>query len=167
MESSCNLATPSNNGVRHIGFDSYAETEGSSLKDNLNSKSLELLKEVPENGEMRISSGRLKDSFHDITPESIFLLTNSRRGGFRKDLSTAFELDLKPFNSIEEFHAGGENNQTKFYDELSASYQKPEFYHFDHSPNSGYVAEYGTTLGTYEDGLVPRGSSLEVSRGIT
>ncbi|MFC4990753.1 hypothetical protein, partial [Rubritalea tangerina] len=42
--------------------------------------------------------------FHHITNKSVSLLTNTRLGGLKSDLSTAFELDTQKFNELEEFH---------------------------------------------------------------
>lgn len=71
--------------------------------------------------------------FHHLTNRSVSLLTNTRHGGLKADLSTAFELELESFNAIEAFHNSGEQNNTDNYDTLnSAQYNQAEFYPSSH-----------------------------------
>ena len=60
-----------------------------------------------------------KKYFHHLTNRSISLFTNTRHGGFKSDLSTAFELDRSEFDSIDEFHDSSERNDTSNYSRLS------------------------------------------------
>ncbi|BDS06333.1 hypothetical protein NT6N_13730 [Oceaniferula spumae] len=80
-------------------------------------------------------------AFHDITHLSRMLLTDVRNGGLKKDLSSAFELDLEAFNALDEFHMSGERNVTNFYSWLSDAYSDAKFYDGDKSPDLGYIFE--------------------------
>ncbi len=77
--------------------------------------------------------------FHDLTTRSISLPTNTRHGGMKSDLSTAFELDLAAFNALAEFHNSNEQNNTNHYTTLSGQYSDPEFYPSSHK--LGYLFE--------------------------
>lgn len=96
-------------------------------------KTLDLL----TSGEAGDASSRF---FHDLTNRSLSLLTNTRSGGIKSDLSTAFELELAEFNAIEEFHNSKERNDTSAYRSLSRrAYTKMEFYPTKHK--LGYLFE--------------------------
>ena len=78
--------------------------------------------------------------FHALTNNTYSLMTNTRHGGLKSDLSTAFELDIKDFNAINEFHNSGEQNSTNNYAKFDASLaSNDEFYPASHK--LGYLFE--------------------------
>lgn len=80
--------------------------------------------------------------FHDISPRSVGLLTDTRMGGIARDLSTAFELPIDQFNGIKEFHATNEVNDTNFYSALSSAYMNDKkFYPSATGPRLGFLTE--------------------------
>jgi type II secretory pathway pseudopilin PulG len=85
--------------------------------------------------------GTAQQVFHDYAPRSLSLLTDTRLGGFARDLSTAFELPDAEFNAIAEFHGSGERNTTNGYAALGGTYTDPKFYGDGETSNIGYLAE--------------------------
>ena len=144
------LATAATSGVSGLQIDGYDDlNEGQISNSAVSRKTISL-----PLGQTDLP----RELFHDVTPQSISLLTNTRLGGMKKDLSTAFELPLEEFNSITEFHAAGEQNNTDFYDELGDAYSDPRFYGANNSPNLGYLCEI-----PYDGGIV-RGPSWDLMR---
>lgn len=82
-----------------------------------------------------------KQYFHDLSNRSISLFTNTRLGGLKSDLSTAFELDLADFEGLPEFHDSTENNNTNLYSVLGSGsdYNIAELYPSSHQ--LGYLFE--------------------------
>jgi hypothetical protein len=92
--------------------------------------------------------GTAKQVFHDYAPRSLSLLTDTRLGGFARDLSTAFELPNTEFHNIAEFHGTRERNVTNGYGDFGIAYRDRKFYG-DREPSSiGYLAEIknGSTI---------------------
>ncbi|MGB0774509.1 MAG: hypothetical protein ACPGUY_01600 [Akkermansiaceae bacterium] len=127
------LGTAATNGVSALNLDAYQNlTEDKQHAGGASQKSIDL-----PFGNPALS----KNLYHDVTPQSVQLLTDTRHGGARRDLSTAFELDRGEFDALQEFHASKEQNLTAFYDELGATYNDPRFYHANSSPEIGYLCE--------------------------
>ncbi|WP_143158334.1 hypothetical protein [Rubritalea squalenifaciens] len=144
------LGTAAKTGVTALSIDGYEQTESKDLeKSSLTRSSIALPFSEPD---------LPKQYYHDLTTTSVSLLTDVRTGGVQSDLSTAFELPREEFNSIAEFHAAGEQNNTNFYDELGTVYNDPRFYHSSSSPELGYVCEI-----PYDKGFV-RGASWDLLR---
>lgn len=95
--------------------------------------------------------------FHHLTNRSVSLFTNTRHGGMKSDLSTAFELDFESFNAIDEFHDSTERNDTSNYSNLSGEYNKDEFYPSSHK--LGYLFEVPANSST-----VVRGPTWDLLR---
>lgn len=85
--------------------------------------------------------GTARQVFHDIAPRSLSLLTNTRLGGFARDLSTAFELPNADFNSLAEFHGTRERNTTDGYADFGSGYRDSKFYGDRERSFLGYLAE--------------------------
>lgn len=85
--------------------------------------------------------GTARQVFHDYAPRSLSLLTDTRLGGFARDLSTAFELPNADFNEIEEFHGTRERNVTNGYGDFGLAYRDPKFYGDRERSRLGYLAE--------------------------
>ncbi|MFD2157400.1 hypothetical protein ACFSW8_00640 [Rubritalea tangerina] len=98
--------------------------------------------------------------FHHITNKSVSLLTNTRLGGLKSDLSTAFELDTQKFNELEEFHNSPERNNTDNYANLSTQYTDDAFYPSSHP--LGYLFEVPSSVGT--NSAVVRGPTWDLLR---
>ncbi|QQL44872.1 FAD-binding oxidoreductase [Sulfuriroseicoccus oceanibius] len=136
----------------HPGLATYGENSDEMLsKASVSAKMADLL-----HGE-----GLSKETFHDIAPMNLSLLTDVRNGGDARDLSTAFELSLDEFNRLEEFHGSNERNVTNFYSRLSGDYNDAKFYGEGKAPNLGYVAEIRE--GDRASGLL-RGPSWDLMR---
>ncbi|WP_346188221.1 hypothetical protein [Rubritalea halochordaticola] len=89
-----------------------------------------------------------KKGFHDFSAGNYTLLSDVRNTGLKRDLSSAFELDLAEFNAIEEFHNSGEKNNTRDYSKFnSAEYNKPQYYGSQHSEGLGYLFEIPASAG--------------------
>ena len=85
--------------------------------------------------------GTARQVFHDYAPRSLSLLTDTRLGGFARDLSTAFELTNADYNAIAEFHGSGEKNTSEGYTALGGPYNDAKFYGPGEPSRIGYLAE--------------------------
>jgi hypothetical protein len=85
--------------------------------------------------------GTARQVFHDFAPLSLSLLTDTRLGGFARDLSTAFELSNSDFNDIVEFHGTRERNVTNGYSDFGLAYRDAKFYGDRERSRLGYLAE--------------------------
>ncbi len=102
-----------------------------------------------------------QEYFHDLSNRSVSIFTNTRHGGLKSDLSTAFELDLNDFNAISEFHNSSERNKTNNYDLLNNSgYNIPELYPETHP--LGYLFE--APVNDTEDTEIIRGPTWDLLR---
>jgi len=149
------LGTAAKSGISSLGFDGYEDLSEEKLYSGSVTRQSVNLSSADKN--------LSRQFFHDVTPQAISLLTDTRLGGVRRDLSTAFELPRDQFNALAEFHAANENNKTGFYDELGGAYlSDSRFYAESNSPNLGYVCEIPWTEGNSQ-GFV-RGASWDLIR---
>ncbi|MBK1855311.1 hypothetical protein JO972_10105 [Verrucomicrobiaceae bacterium 5K15] len=90
-----------------------------------------------------LNAEALKENFHHLTASHTGLLVDNRRGGIRRDLSTAFEIDPEEFGEIEEFNNSGETNQTEEYSSFAPSdvTSNPLYYHNGTDSELGYLYE--------------------------
>lgn len=90
-----------------------------------------------------LSDDGLKENFHNLTTSHTGLLVDNRRGGIRRDLSTAFEIDPEEFNDIKEFNNSGEMNQTEEYTSFAPNdvTTNPLYYHNGTDPELGFLYE--------------------------
>ncbi|MBK1854208.1 hypothetical protein JO972_04525 [Verrucomicrobiaceae bacterium 5K15] len=80
--------------------------------------------------------------FHDVTSSHVGLLVDNRWGGIRRDLSTAFELDIEDFNEVEEFSAAEEVNLTSGYSSFTSDTRTNPLYYSDDTDESlGFLYE--------------------------
>lgn len=85
--------------------------------------------------------GTARQVFHDLAPRSLSLLTDTRLGGFARDMSTAFELPDAEFHTIAEFHGTNERNTTDGYGDFGSAYRNSKFYGDREPSRLGYLAE--------------------------
>ncbi|MFC4991472.1 pilus assembly PilX family protein [Rubritalea tangerina] len=110
-----------------VAFESYPAEQSENVASQ---KSIDLIHAV---GRQEVS----RQYFHDMGHQSLSLMTNTRDGGMKSDLSTAFELE--DFAALEEFHHSKERNDTSNYRNLWAGYSDEAFYPSEHP--LGYVFE--------------------------
>ncbi|WOO39748.1 hypothetical protein [Rubellicoccus peritrichatus] len=105
------LAAPTRWGIEAVDDDSDPATEsvfsaifdpkGPQLGNTFYSTDIKMTALSEDDGEaLKEAYGR---SYHDLTLNSMGLLTNTRDGGLKKDLSLVFELGDSDFNSHEDF----------------------------------------------------------------
>lgn len=103
------MGNPGGSGIHKMeGMEGYADflpggDSGGDLEKIVNSGMVEL---------SGIDRQVIRRHFHDMTTSHVGLIVDNRWGGIRRDLSTAFELDIEDFGEIEEFNASGESNNT-------------------------------------------------------
>ncbi|MGJ8657634.1 MAG: hypothetical protein ACSHX6_14395 [Akkermansiaceae bacterium] len=131
---------PAGTGVQHMtGMESYTDylpgaTSEGDLTKFFKYKTLDFA-----------SSGQspVRDRFHDLTTSHVGLLVDNRWGGVRRDLSTAFEMDIEEFGEIAEFNAAEEVNKTEIYSSFAPSdaTSNPLYYSEDTDESLGYLYE--------------------------
>lgn len=134
------MGSPRGTGVHTMtGMDAYKDyLPGGSLEDDLakfiDYRTMDL---------SAIEKSTLKRYFHDVTNTHTGLLVDNRWGGIRRDLSTAFELDIEEFGEIEEFNASGEQNKTDEYSSFTPNdvTTNPLYYSEDTDDALGYLYE--------------------------
>ncbi|WP_269522690.1 hypothetical protein [Coraliomargarita parva] len=104
--------TAQRNGIEVISIDESGNTLGSVIDPD--STSVEsLLPRVESNQDFPLLDPALDSLYanriHDVTTVSYGLLSNVKKGGLKKDLSLAFEMDFNDFNADSTFASGGES----------------------------------------------------------
>ena len=134
------MGLPGGTGIHKIeGMEQYTDyLSGGASEEDLDKfigfKSLDL---------STIEQQVIKKNFHHVTTSHTGLLVDNRWGGIRRDLSTAFEMDLEDFGEIGEFNASGEQNKTDIYSSFIPNdvTSNPLYYSQDTDDELGYVYE--------------------------
>ena len=106
------MGIPMGTGIhKMLGMDGYADylPSGSSREE---------MSKLIDFSTLDLSSldkSEVKKHFHHLTTLHMGLLVDNRWGGIRRDLSTAFEMDIDDFGDVEEFNASGEQNNSSLY----------------------------------------------------
>jgi len=121
------LTTPQHMGIQAIGdLSAYGDK---SKQDSATGGPYQIQKAISmkEAGLFGgVGSNVMGRHFHDVTTVSRSLITDVRNGGFKRDLSLAFELPLTNFHSTQEFTNSQEQNNTSLYPSALAS--NPSYY---------------------------------------
>lgn len=133
--------------LKRVGIESSKVASLNSYKD-LTDEQIRVAGSSFPSIDLAHGAGTSRQVYHDYVPRSFSLLTDTRLGGFARDLSTAFELTNTQFNTLSEFHATRERNTTDAYNDFGSAYRDVKFYGDRERSTLGYLAEIrnGTTL---------------------